>query len=173
MDLISVLNTFSLLNAAHWQPTDTHRTPHLSLSWRENSGKTARYGAQMGAALVSTGGSWHQNMPWKRLDKNNRILLAVFKEVCWRLIKDSDLCGLHRKKQILCFLNNGAFQRGCNVQHFQQRAQGKDGGGLIRNRKWKTSLAPLTGNQFFSSWTLVLFYFSFGVGGWGDVVPHL
>lgn len=122
----------------------------------------------MGAALVGTDGSWHQNMPWKWLDKNNRILPAVFKEVCWRLIKDSDLCGLHRKQQTLCFLNNGAFQCGYNVQHFQQRAQCKDGGGLIKDRKWKSSLAPLSGifgNQFFSSWTLVLFYFSFGVGG--------
>lgn len=79
----------------------------------------------MEAALVSQDGSWHWDMLWKRLDKNNRILPAVFKEVCRWLIKDSDLCGLRLKKQILCFLNNGAFQRGCNVQHPQQRARSK------------------------------------------------
>lgn len=49
----------------------------------------------------------------------------------------------------------------------------KMAGGLIKDGKWKTSLAPLSGifgNQFFSSWTLILFYFSFGVGG---VMPRL
>lgn len=113
----------------------------------------------MEAVLVIQGGSWHWNMLWKRLDKNNRILPAVFKEVCLRLIKDSDLCGLHQKKQILCFLNNGAFQRGCNVQHPQQRARNKFGRINKSQKKekqvWQLSLVSSVINL--TSWTLVLF----------------
>lgn len=79
----------------------------------------------MEPALVSQDGSWHQNMLGKWLDKNNRIRPGVFKEVCWRLIKDSDLCSLHQKKQILCFLKNGTWELGCDVQYIRQRAQNK------------------------------------------------
>lgn len=95
----------------------------------------------MEPALVSQDGSWHQNMLRKWLDKNNRIRPGVFEEVCWRLIKDSDLCSLHQKKQILCFLKNGTLELGCDVQYTQQRAQNKYGG--VNKRQEMKNTAPM------------------------------
>lgn len=96
----------------------------------------------MEPALVSQDESWHQNMLRKWLDKNNRIRLCVFEEVCWRLIKDSDLCSLHQKKQILCILKNGTFHLGCNIKYTQQRAQDKYGG-LSNIQEMKNSSTSL------------------------------
>ena len=58
-------------------------------------------------AVVRRDGSWQLNLLRKWLDKNNRARLGVFNKVCWRLIKDSDLCSLRKKTEILCFLRNG------------------------------------------------------------------
>lgn len=106
----------------------------------------------MEPALVSQDGSWHQNMLRKWLDKNNRIRPGVFEEVCWRLIKDSDLCSLHQKKQILCFLKNGTWKPGSDVQYTREQAQNKYLGVNIKEEmKNSTSLAAscdIFGNQF-------------------------
>lgn len=107
----------------------------------------------MEPALVSQDESWHQNMLRKWLDKNNRIRLCVFEEVCWRLIKDSDLCSLHQKKQILCILKNGTFYLGCNVKYTQQTAQNtygelSNGQEMKNNSSTLGTLSDIFGDQF-------------------------
>ena len=87
------------------RPYTRSHTLISQVSWL-NTPTWPRWATQVEPALVSRDGSWQLNLLRKWLDKNNRSRLGVSNKVCWRLIKDSDLCSLRKKTEILCFLRN-------------------------------------------------------------------